>query len=72
MSADQLSSREAAAYLGIPASSWRVYVADGRAPKADGRIGNSDWWWRTTIEKYKQQREELAGLTVEQEREERA
>jgi len=60
VSEDQLSSREAAALVGIQPSTWRDYVADGRAPKADGRIGSSDWWWRTTIEKYKQQREERA------------
>jgi hypothetical protein len=57
MSEGQLSSRDAAAYVGLPPSSWRVYVARGEAPAPDGKIGNSNWWWRDTLDKWKQERE---------------
>jgi predicted DNA-binding transcriptional regulator AlpA len=49
----QLSSREAAALIGVAASTWRDYVADGRAPAPDGQIGSSNWWWQTTVEEWK-------------------
>jgi predicted DNA-binding transcriptional regulator AlpA len=49
---DQLSSQEAAALAGIAASTWRDYVADGRAPKPDGKIGGSNWWYRSTVEQW--------------------
>ena len=49
---DQLSSQEAASLIGIAPSTWRDYVAKGVAPRPDGKIGNSNWWHRSTVERW--------------------
>ena len=56
MSDDQLSSVEAAAVAGVKPSTWRDYVAKGRAPLPNGKIGNSNWWYRSTVEQWKASR----------------
>lgn len=50
MTDDQLTGRQAAEIWGIAYSTWRDYVAVGRAPRADGRFGSTNWWWRSTVE----------------------
>lgn len=35
--------------LGVTPKSVRGYVADGRAPEPNGRIGQSPWWFEATI-----------------------
>jgi predicted DNA-binding transcriptional regulator AlpA len=52
VSDDQLSTREVAALAGIEAPTLRAYVTRGQAPKPDGRVGGSNWWWRSTIEQW--------------------
>lgn len=46
---DRLTNTEAAALAGITPSTWRHYVAQGRAPAPDGRLGRTPWWRPGTI-----------------------
>lgn len=48
--ADQLSAAQCATIWGIATSTWRDYVAEGRAPRPDGKFGAQNWWWRVTVE----------------------
>lgn len=50
MTEDQLTNAECAALAGITPGTWRDYVARGRAPGPDGRLGGTPWWWRSTVE----------------------
>lgn len=56
MTEDQLSSKEAAALAGVAPSTWRDYIGRGLAPRPDGKIGNSNWWYRETVERWKTSR----------------
>lgn len=47
-----LTNAEAAARAGIAPSTWRDYVAKGYAPRPDGRIGRTPWWWPATIDEW--------------------
>ena len=47
---DQWSFKEVAAFLGVEQSTVRAYRTRGEMPPPDGRISNSPWWWRSTIE----------------------
>lgn len=38
---------------GVAPSTWRDYVSKGLAPQPDGKIGNSNWWYRETVEQWK-------------------
>jgi hypothetical protein len=45
----RLFHADAAARLGLAASTWRDYYADGRTPKPDGHVndrGHRRPWWR--------------------------
>lgn len=56
--AEKLGNAQAAALLGVTASTWRSYVARGRAPEPDGReeLSGTPWWRRSTIEAFKRSR----------------
>lgn len=47
---DRLTNEDAAALAGISPGTWRNYVARGRAPQPDGRLGRTPWWHRATID----------------------
>lgn len=47
---EQWSFKEVAAFLGVEQSTVRAYRTRGEMPPPDGRVSNSPWWWRTTIE----------------------
>lgn len=49
---DQLTGQEAAEVAGIAWSTWRDYVADGRAPQRDGVLGSTSWWWEITVRRW--------------------
>lgn len=49
---DQLSGQEAAKEAGIAWSTWRDYVADGRAPQRDGVLGSTSWWWEISVRRW--------------------
>jgi predicted DNA-binding transcriptional regulator AlpA len=53
---DQLTAKEAAALAGVQPSTWDAYITRGRAPKADGRLGNQRWWYRATVEQWMRDR----------------
>lgn len=46
---DRLTNADAAALAGVAPSTWRDYVARGRAPAPDGRLGRTPWWRPDTI-----------------------
>ncbi len=46
---DRITNAEAAVVAGVAASTWRNYVAHGRAPAPDGRLGATPWWYRSTV-----------------------
>lgn len=58
MAAKKLGNVQAAAWLGVTASTWRAYVARGRAPEPDGReeVSGTPWWYESTIEGFKRSR----------------
>ena len=49
---DMLTTKAVAELLGIEPVTWRAYVHRGRAPKADGYLGPTPYWLRSTIEKW--------------------
>lgn len=46
---EQWAVADVAAHLGIKASTVRAYLARGQMPQAEGRIGDSPWWYADTI-----------------------
>ncbi|MEV0287889.1 transposase [Kribbella sp. NPDC050820] len=53
----RLRTNEAAELAGVKPSTWRDYVADGRAPKPDGRYDErSPYWFESTVDDFKQHR----------------
>lgn len=54
---EKLTNPQAAARCGITASTWRAYVATGRAPAKDGEYNaRTPWWWASTVERWQQSR----------------
>lgn len=51
---DRLGNNAAAAHLGIKPSTWRDYVADGRAPKPDGidEGFGKPYWLKSSLDKW--------------------
>jgi hypothetical protein len=37
---------------GITPDTLDTYKRDGRAPKPDGYLGRSPWWWESTISRW--------------------
>jgi hypothetical protein len=53
---DRLTTTDAAALIGVTPASWRKYVSDGRAPKPDGYLGRTPWWWPETVQQWQASR----------------
>jgi len=55
-------AQAAAAAGGIKPSTWRAYVARGRAPKPDGFADpcGCPWWWESTVVGWQQSRPRAA------------
>lgn len=55
---DRLGNNAAAAYLGIKPSTWRDYVADGRAPTHDGidEGFGKKYWLKSTLDSWNESR----------------
>lgn len=45
----QLTTGDIARLLGVQPSTIRAYAARGQMPPSDGRTGNTNWWWGSTI-----------------------
>lgn len=43
---------QAAAHLGLSPATVRAYRRDGRWPEPDGHMGQSGWWWQSTIDEW--------------------
>jgi len=52
MSGDQLTIAQVAEMTGLSAWTIRTYRVRGTLPKADGYLGVTPWWYRSTIEKW--------------------
>lgn len=53
--ADQLTTAQVAAHVGITPATFRSYVAKGIAPAADGWYdARTPWWYAATIEEWRQ------------------
>jgi hypothetical protein len=49
----QLTSGDIARLLGVQPSTIRAYAARGQMPPADGRTGNTNWWWGSTVRRWR-------------------
>lgn len=47
-----LDTAGAAARAGISVSTVRSYIRDGHMPPPDGKLGQSLWWWTSTIDEW--------------------
>ncbi len=47
--AEQWTTDDVAAHLGVSASTVRAYASRGQMPPPDGRIGRTPWWWADRI-----------------------
>jgi len=56
--AERLGNNAAAAHLGIRPSTWRDYVADGRAPAPDGidEGFGKPYWLKSSLDKWQASR----------------
>jgi hypothetical protein len=45
----QLTAGDIATRLGLSLSAVRAHRQRGTMPAPDGTLGNSPWWWETTI-----------------------
>lgn len=48
----KLTAKQAAELAGVSSSTWRSYVARGRAPARDGQFGRESWWWESTVREW--------------------
>jgi hypothetical protein len=58
---EQLTIAEAASLVGLAPGTLRVYVARKVFPPPDGRLGQVPWWWRETVERWRQERLDAYG-----------
>ena len=43
-----------AAHTGHTPATLRSYIRDGKMPPADGKMGQSLWWWQSTIDHWRE------------------
>jgi len=48
-----INEEQAAKAAGLTQNTFRVYRSRGTAPKPDGHLGRTPYWWRTTIEHWR-------------------
>lgn len=58
MSDDQWSPADVAAHLGVQPKTVTGYLARGRMPEPDGRVGRTPWWRPETIRAWRQSKED--------------
>ncbi len=45
-----------AEYASLSPATIRTMVRDGKMPSPDGKMGQSQWWWESTIDAWQQTR----------------
>jgi hypothetical protein len=54
--AEQWTTRDVAAYLGVKTGTVRAYLVREQMPEPDGHLGaRTPWWWSTTIQRWRPQ-----------------
>jgi len=48
-----VNEEQAAKASGLTRNTFRLYRSRGTAPKPDGHLGRTPFWWRTTIEDWR-------------------